>query len=46
MRQQDKPAAQLYLSTGFQEAASDNFLVLLLGQDMRRLMVKRVAPCA
>ncbi len=42
LRFQDQPAAKLYEAAGFDTAASDPWLVVLLGQDRKRLMRKRV----
>ena len=42
-RVQDEPAARLYQRCGFQEVASDTFLVRFLGMDQRRLL-RKVLP--
>jgi tagatose-1,6-bisphosphate aldolase len=39
---QDLPAAALYSKAGYEEVASDSFLVRLLALDQRRLMRKRI----
>lgn len=41
-RVQDMPAARLYKRAGYDEVASDSFLVRLLAIDQRRLLRKRL----
>ena len=43
-RLKDAPAQALYERAGFAEVQKDNVLVLLLGQDRRFLMRKRLTP--
>lgn len=43
-RLKDAPAQALYRKAGYREVQRDNMLVLLLGQDRRFLMRKRLTP--
>ncbi|KAK9906439.1 hypothetical protein WJX75_001880 [Coccomyxa subellipsoidea] len=44
LRFQDKPAQALYQRAGYSVCKQDNLLVVLLGQDRRYLMHKRLTP--